>query len=739
MPKSILAFLILSLALVGCGASSTSNPRIPVPAKAPPAEQFQPSNSPASAEAIASLKAGSYSEAANLAGAVINSDSGDMVARFVYASALVALGDYERGRKQLSLAMAWHPRVVDAYPKRAVCAVWMGDPKRAAIDMETARMLDPQDASGLQAWAKKEIEKALKSVSDKDPASLSKELVNAARSGKDYHTLQELADELLKTSNANRYVGDETYAEHCRMLDWLAAETPEDPDRWFRFGRFLLEELEVHQHRVGASGNTTYYRMQDRHLRRAEIERARAYFQQALNLDPNHVGALIGMGRLEAKLTMWANAESYMRKAMAVGEPDPEVLHTMRHIMAVGAGQNFAISQNLTRIRQWSEKIGNYVYQYTSYPTAAAYRQARKHDQMTDRLMRASVDYRNAVLNLHTDDARTHDYIALLARSYKDYESAERGWKKALSLNPDDHNVSYALAEVYARQNRIDDYLEQSTKTWTNGRHTTSAHYLRWAWERINQQQWDKAANALEASIEVDPGDARSLAFLGVIAESKGNRKEAKAYYKAAFALEEAHAKQRGASYISGNGFWYPVDLGLALEMRMRLAMISEDEGQPGDALMQYQGVFAMEKYIGDFALDDDLPTAMLPVPGVNYKTRPHAPRWGEYMRTSRALAGYLLYKAGKHDEAEAQFRMLRDYEKRMTAAGIRAGRYLSDTVWKSKPVAEAAYDIFKRRNDDSQYHWWNRERTKYRPASSGDWRRNKAQHGPDLSTGARM
>ncbi len=738
MSRLIPLFIVVTIALTGCGASSSTDPKIPEKANAPRAELFQPERSPASAQAIASLQAGKNADAANQASAAINADTTDSVARFVYASALVALGDYERGRKQLSLSMAWNPRVADAYSKRAVCAAWMGDERRAQIDMETARALDPKDKNGLQAWAKGELKKALKLTSSKNPVSLSKDLVKAAEKGRAYNTLQEIADELLKASNANRFIGDETYAESCRLLDWHIAEKPDDPDRWFRFGRFLLDELEVHEHYVGASGNTTYYRMQGNALWKAEIARARGYFQNALKLDPNHLGSIIGMGRLEAKLTLWANSEGYMRKAMAIGDPDPEVLHTMRHIMAVASGQHMARSMSLTRIRQWSEKHGNYIYEYTQYPTAAAYRRARQHDQMADRLLRNSAAYRNQALNLHSNDPRVHDYIALMARQYNDYESAERGWKKVLKMQPDNHLVSYALAEVYARQNRVDDYLEQSTLTWNNGRHTTAAHYLRWAWERINQRQWDRAEATLEKAIKADAGDSRTLAYLGVVAEGRGNPKKAIAYYKAAFALEEAHAKQRGASYITGTGFWYPADLGLSFEMRMRLAILSEDQGRPADAISQYQGVFEKERRIGDFALDDDLYTAMLPVPGVNYKTRPHAPRWGEYMRTSRALAGYLLYKEGNYEAATAQFLELRLYEKRMSAAGIRAGRYLSDTVWKSKQIAEAAYELTKRTDHNDQY-FWNRERNAYRQPSSSDWRRNRGQQSPDLSSGARL
>ncbi|MCB1121019.1 MAG: tetratricopeptide repeat protein [Verrucomicrobiae bacterium] len=739
MSRSIFLSGALLVLLAGCGSSKSSQTKVPEASKAPQYEVFRFENSPASSAALTSYKAGEYYTAANQAAQAVDADHTDMIARYLYGASLVMIGDYERARKQLSLALAWYPRIADAYPRRAVCAAWMGDEASARRDMEIARQLDSKDVDGVQKWAEEKIREVLKHTSSANPAALSKDLFKAADSGKPYAELQEIADELLKASNANRFIGDETYAENCRKLDWYLAENPEDPDRYFRFGRFLIDEMEVQEHYVQSNLSPDVFRMQGRFLRTAEIERAKGLLQKALQLDPNHVGALIGMGNLEMKLTLWANAENYLRRAMAVGTPDPEVLYMMRNLMAIASGQQMARSMALTQVRTWEEKIGNYVYKYTSYPTAEAYRQAGQHDQAADRMMNSSVDFRNAIIAMNADDARVHDYIAVLANQYQDYESAERGWKRALELDPGNHLISYSLADVYARQNRVDDYLKQATKTWCEGRHTSAAHYLRWAWNQINLQNWNEAEKALKTAIEVDAGDSRAFAYLGVVAESKGDTKTAKSYYKATFALEQAHARLSGASFLEGSGRWYPNDLGLALEMRMRLGLLSEDEGKIEDALSQYRAIYNLETKIGDGALVAELYNAMLPVPGNDYKTRPHPPRWGEMMRTSRALAGYLFYNQGNLKEAAEQFGMLRNFDNRKSAAGGKGYQYLQDTVWKAKPVAEAAYEVFKRLNDQSQVHWWEREARRFDSNPPKDWRRNQYAQPPEWSSNGKL
>ena len=67
------------------------------------------------------------------------------------------------------------------------------------------------------------------------------------------------------------------------------------------------------------------------------------------------------------------------------------------------------------------------------------------------------------------------------------------------------------------------------------------------------------------------PGDARTLAYMAVIAEAQDKNDEALALYRAAFALEEAHALQRGGSWSKGSGYWYVSETGRPVELRSRI------------------------------------------------------------------------------------------------------------------------------------------------------------------------
>ena len=85
-----------------------------------------------------------------------------------------------------------------------------------------------------------------------------------------------------------------------------------------------------------------------------------------------------------------------------------------------------------------------------------------------------------------------------------------------------------------------------------NLEHTTAATQLDWAWDLIAGGKFPEAAAFLDKAVAVDPRDARALAYMAVIAEAQDKNDETLALYRAAFALEQAHALQRGGSWSKG-------------------------------------------------------------------------------------------------------------------------------------------------------------------------------------------
>ena len=536
------------------------------------------------------------------------------------------------------------------------------------------------------------------------------------------------ANALLKVSNAKRLRGNETYSDRRRQLSWYLAESPKDADRLAKYGRFILEELVVDSHWIESRGYLYSYRLQGKTLRQTEVNTAKQYFQQALKSDPHHVLALVGLARIAFDDRRYGDAERYLKRAMSGGKPDAEVLYMMRNVSAIASGQQSAHSIGLRVVEHWTEKYGNKVYEYTRYPSQAELAQARRHDAHATRLLYLSKDYRNKVLAMRSDDARTHDYIGTLAFEMKDYQAVKKAYQRAIELDPENMDYHTALANAYARLKDIDGFLKQASYA-RNKIHTTAGTRLHWAWGLIEKSDWKNATNILEEAMEIDPGASLPFAYLGKIAEGQGDVTNAKAYYNAAIIMEEAHGRQRGVLYGNAQGTLSANRLSRTVALRTRMALLVE-KTNPAYAQRLYLTNIKLEPSLGDQALREKVFLAIMPQPGANQKRRPRAPLFGALMRTNRAFLAYQLYQAGKYSEAVKHFKALRQYDKRVKSGGARNYEYLRDTVWMSKPVVTAALDTFKRVGDKSEIPWWERKAHGYFPPTK-DWRRNTPRVDP--------
>ena len=707
------AFAINPTALAG------DEPREPRP---PPATQPGLERSPASAPAIALYRERRFEQARDAIAAVVETHPDDVIARFVYGAALEQTGDCAGSRRQLSLVLAWNPAMTQLYTIRATCAARMGNVMRAEADLALARALDPEDRAGFRAQAEREVRESLRGLPSEPVGVLQDRLMRQARDRVPFDELTATAVALLKVSNRSRLIGDETYSERRRRLSWRAHESPGNPELLARYGRMLLDERTVDSHWIESPNHVVHYRLQGRRIAQIERDRAAEFFEAALKSDPDHVPALAGLARIAYADTRYADAERYLRRALAAPDVDAEVLYLTRNVLARAAGQNIARSMALSRERRWTERYGYTVYEYTRYPSQAELARARGHDAQAARLLALSKDYRRRVLEMRSDDARTHDYIGTLAYEMKDWRAAEHAYARAVELDPGNVDYQTALANVYARQGDVPRYLAQASKA-RNQVHTNAGTYLHWAWGRIARSDWNGARQVIDAALAGDPGDPLPYTYLGVVAEARGDVDAALAAYRAAGAMEEAHARERGASYVTNRGHRAAPDVARMVELRTRIALLSE-AGDPGYAQGLYRANLRMEEIFTDAALRHEAFGASLPAPGTEPEPRPRAPLFGELMRTNRALLAYRLHAEGKLDAAHPHFKALRDYDRRMKAAGAKGFEVLKDTVWQSRPVVVAALDTFRRLDDRSEIAWW--ERKARGPfAATADWRRN--------------
>lgn len=691
--------MIASALLVGLsGHAGAADP-------VPPAATLNPSSDSRTKRGCDLARAGDYTQAYGILHPLVESSPTDVAARACYAIVLAGSGLYEQARQQMSIVLSWKPSFVEGYVVRAVSAAEMGATRQATHDLDIARRLDPNDRLNAIGNSGQRIETALSSVLREPMDHLHADLLKAAREGKTMVQLVDKAQKLLKATNADRRLGDETYSESKRQLMWAAGAHPKDPDRLAAVGRFLIDEIDVRGDSVEPTREMTYYRQQGKVLKEAELQQARQTFNQALALNPNHVPSLAGLARMEIRKEMWANAEKYLRRAIATGTPDREVLKLMSDVMRAAAAQRLAAAMSLLMTRRWEEKLGNTVYEYVEYPSAADLAQAGNYDAQAGNLYRIAGGYIKEALMTLSNDATSHDFVGSMAYAAKDYPVAARSWEKAVTLDPGTRHYHYSLSNVYSKLNKVDDYMEQAT-IGRNFEHTSAATQLDWAWDLIAVGRQAEAPAYLTKAVAVDPGDPRTIAYMAVIAETEGKKEEAFALYRAAFALEEAHQNQRGGSWIRGTGPWYVWETGRPVELRSRIAeMLSPTH--PEQALALYLANVNIESRFDDAALKEHVHNAMLPLPNLVGNRRQMAPTFGELMRTNRAFAAVELARLGQCDKAAEHFRRLSDYDGRAKKSGANAYQRPRDGLWKSHVVAVAAVKCFEEASDQQQLYGW--------------------------------
>ena len=337
----------------------------------PPASTLNPGPNSQHKRGCDLARARDYTQAYGILHPLVESSPTDVTARACYAIVLSGLGLHEQARQQMSIVLSWKPSFVEGYMVRAVSAAEMGATRHAKHDLDIARRLDPNDHLKAIGNSEQRIETALSTVPREPADQLHADLLKAARDGKTMDQLVDRAGKLLKATNANRRLGDETYSESKRQLMWAAAAHPKDPDRLAAVGRFLIDEIDVRGDSVEPTRYMTYYRQQGNALKEAELQQARQIFNQALAINPNHVPSLAGLARMEIPKDMWANAEKYLRRAIATGTTDREVLKLMSDVMRAAAAQRLAAAMSLLMTRHWEEKLGNTVYEYVAYPSPA--------------------------------------------------------------------------------------------------------------------------------------------------------------------------------------------------------------------------------------------------------------------------------------------------------------------------------------------------------------------------------
>jgi adenylate cyclase len=151
-----------------------------------------------------------------------------------------------------------------------------------------------------------------------------------------------------------------------------------------------------------------------------------------------------------------------------------------------------------------------------------------------------------------------HASLAYIAFFYDwDRAAAEKGFKRALELNPNNADTHHWYSHFLMSQGRIEESLIQSKRALELSPFDILLN-IHLSWHYLYARQYDQAIDQIEKTVEMDKNFAQTYPWLGLILEQKGRYPEAIAAFQKAMKLfpggsSIAEAELAHAYAVSGN------------------------------------------------------------------------------------------------------------------------------------------------------------------------------------------
>jgi serine/threonine-protein kinase len=130
-----------------------------------------------------------------------------------------------------------------------------------------------------------------------------------------------------------------------------------------------------------------------------------------------------------------------------------------------------------------------------------------------------------------------HASLAYIAFFYDwDWAAAERGFKRALELNPNNADTHHWYSHFLMGQGRIEESLIQSKRALELSPFDILFN-IHLGWHYLYARQYDQALEQIEKTVEMDKNFAQTYPWLGLILEQKGRYAEAIAAFQNAIKL----------------------------------------------------------------------------------------------------------------------------------------------------------------------------------------------------------
>ncbi len=628
---------------------------------------------------------------------------------YYIADSWLALGRPITARREFTIALTLRTNFADAYAGRAMAAAKLGDARRARIDLDIASRFDAVAAKRARITVETEL------IKQRVNGPLSEHLSaldRAAASGAPVEQLIPLAIQIHKAAGAQRLRYDEIYQERLRQLEEALRASPGQVDPYVNLAAYLIAEADNRGEKVEPGRALMLYRWQK--SREHELRWAIDILDEALGLNPKHVRALIQKAFALTALQEYDQAEKLVEQALTLAGDNPDALRLYARFRAMRANQvaaeAWALRQERCSSSTTTEHRSDGVYEITQttcyQPTQADLQRAAYLDRLAGELRRKALAAMQTAIKLTLGTVEGFLLQADLEIWAGQLERAQAFLEEAVKLDPQSLEAQERLVDFYVRTGQSDRAEEQEAIA-RQLIHTTAAPLLRLAWNRVTKTAWPEARAYLMRARQLDPEDARVLAYLGVVLTAEGKPEEATAAFRTALALEEARLQLDEPSAQGTLLTRDALDFGLLMQIRHLLAAPLMKAGYYAEALELYRANTAYASRFAPGGRATQMFSAMLPDPHAPPASVPKPVNGATLLAEAFLNAGKALKALGRKEEALEEFKRAAAFVRPLGSMIPNIGNVRGDTNFAGEagaPAAEALLELAKNFRDLGDY-----------------------------------
>jgi hypothetical protein len=617
---------------------------------------------------------------------------------YIAANSWLALGRPVTARREYTIALTGRTDFAAGYLGRAAAAARVGDKRRVDADLTTAAQLDP----GLVSRARAGIEADVSSQRvDMAPDRLLADLDAAAARNASHTDLLDIATRVQKARTERGLRYDEVYQDNLRAGEDAIRGDARNPDRYAALARYIINEADNRGDAVEPRRERVTYRFQL--SRERELNRAIQIADLGIAIDPRHAGALIQKATALAALKRYDQADPLADQALATAGNNAEALRLYARFRAMRANQMSAEAASLRAERCSSgtsdRDMGSYIERTTTttcyQPSQADLSRAAQLEALAAQLRQRARSAMEKAAAVSKGTLAGFIIEADLHLWDGNLPAAQASLQAAVKLDPKSLEAQDALVDFYTRTGQRDAAEDQLAVARALVQ-TTAAPMLRQAWRSATRTAWQGASGYLSRARQLDPGDARVPAYLAMSLEGQGKTADAIAAYTVAAALDEAAVRLDESAESMPRE---PLDFGVAMRARMRVAALLERSNQPG-AVDLYLANAGIKPRISRADYSRQMFTAMLPDDQpVGGAAVPAPVNIATMLSQSSLAAAKALRAAGRNQEADQQLLVAASYSPAPGTLVPRIGNARGDTNFSDQATSgsgEAMFELAK-------------------------------------------